>query len=352
MLHIKKIFLYLIILASLALGGYFFIHSENNFQIFKDAKLIWSAPSLYKNTDEGTVGLFTGKICPNVSNRPFAVMLAGDSQARPLAGIADADMVIEIPIIVNDITRYAAFYQCNQPREIGSVRSARAPFIGLSKGYDAIFAHWGGEKDALIKLHSNIIDNLDALINPFEVFWRKQGIPMPHDGFTSYEKLRKSAEQLSYRLEKKEGEFFIFKKDTIAQKISAHHSIISINYPGKFNVSYHYTPELNTYLRFKGGAPEQDSLTKKQIEVKNVLIVWANIYHTYSQYDNVEIDGKEGMLRAFMGGENIEGTWRKESFDKPLLFFDLKGKPIALEKGNIWIQVLGLDQKVETLPLK
>lgn len=349
---IKKLVFSLIILVLFILGGSLLVHSENNFQILKNAKLIGSVLTPPQNTSPAGKGLLTGKACANASRRPFAVMLAGDPQARPLSGIADADMVVEIPVIVNDITRYAAFYQCGQPREIGSIRSARGPFIGIAKGYDAIFAHWGGEKDALSKLDNNIINNLDALINPFDAFWRKPGIPMPHDGFASYEKLKKSAMQLGYRLEKKDEEFFVFKKNTSTQNIPSPHSIISIQYPGKFSASYHYAPELNSYLRSKGGAPEQDSLTKKQIEVKNVLVVWANIYHTYSQYDNVEIDGKEGRLRAFIGGEDIDGAWRKEAFDKPLLFFNSKGSPLELQPGNTWIEVLGLDQKVEVLPLK
>lgn len=350
--YIKKILLYFIMLFSFILGGSFLVHSENNFQIFKDAKPIGSVLPPPQNTSPAGRGLITGKACANASRRPFAVMLAGDPQARPLSGIADADMVVEIPVIVNDITRYAAFYQCGQPREIGSIRSARGPFIGIAKGYDAIFAHWGGEKDALLQLQSNVINNIDALINPFDAFWRKPGIPMPHDGFTSYEKLKKSATQLGYQLEKKDEKFFVFKKNASTQHISSPHSIVSIRYPGKFSVSYHYSPESNSYLRSKGGTPEQDSLTKKQIEVKNVLIVWANIYHTYSQYDNVEIDGKEGRLRAFIDGGDIDGTWRKEAFDKPLLFFNSEGSPLEFQPGNTWIEVLGSDQKVETLTLK
>lgn len=348
LLHLKKTLFYLAILFFFVFGGSFFIYSENNFQISKKAKLIEGALSPHKDTYGGTVGIFTGKACPNAPSRPFAVMLSGDAEARPLSGIADADMVIEIPVIVNDITRYAAFYQCGQPKEIGSIRSARTPFIGLAKGYNAVLVHWGGEKDALEKLQNNIMDNVDAIINPFNAFWRKKGVPMPHDGFTSYENLFLAAKKLNYDFQSPLHTFFTFRKQGI---LNNSNEIITIGYPGKFSVSYHYVPKLNTYLRFKGGAPEQDYLTKKQIDVKNVLVAWANVYHTYSQYDNVEINGKEGRLRAFIGGNDIQGIWRKEASDKPLLFFDLKGKPIELEPGNIWVEVVGLEQKVDVMKL-
>lgn len=61
--------------------------------------------------------------------RPIAVMLGNDPVARPLSGLSKAEMVIEMPVLINDITRLMAVYQVNSPSEIGGVRSARHNFI-------------------------------------------------------------------------------------------------------------------------------------------------------------------------------------------------------------------------------
>src|SRR3989338_11344357 len=49
----------------------------------------------------------TAEPCNNALRRPIAVMLSGDTIARPLSGIAEADMVFEMPVITNTISASA-----------------------------------------------------------------------------------------------------------------------------------------------------------------------------------------------------------------------------------------------------
>src|SRR3989338_6889489 len=88
----------------------------------------------------------TGLICDNYSKRPIAVMMASDPIARPLSGIGQADVVIEMPVTPNGITRMMAVFQCEESAEIGSVRSAREDFLPLVASFGALYAHWGGER--------------------------------------------------------------------------------------------------------------------------------------------------------------------------------------------------------------
>lgn len=332
-----------LIIATLALltgVAVYILNQAITFSIFKP--LVW--PTIHQEPEEPEIlGALSGKACPGATQRPVAVMLAGDREARPLSGLQAADMVIEMPVIVNSITRYMALYQCGEPAEIGSVRSARAPFIGLAKGYDAVFAHWGGEHDALTNLRGGIINNVDALVNPYTAFWRKPAIPRPHNGFTSYERLTQAAQKMGYDLSFEPRAFFTF-SHALCNDCSQ--QTITVGYPGAFRVSYSYDPQSNIYLRNKGGTPELDALTGQQVAADNVVILWANIYHTYSQYDTIDLEGKTGRLQAFISGNIIDGTWKKEGFASPLLFYDEQGKPLALTPGSTWVQVLGLDQYV------
>jgi len=339
----------LVFLFFLAGGIIFFYSGTSTFQISKKSAILDNSLALLSSKSEQTrTGILSGRKCANAARRPLGVMLSGDTIARPLSGMQSADMVIEMPVIVADITRYLALFQCQEPEEIGSIRSARGPFIGVAKGYGAIFAHWGGEHKALNQLRDGVINNLDAL-DLDHTFWRKPGIPMPHDGFSSYQRLWQAAERGGYTLSTRQEPFFAFEDKKPCQDCETH--VITIGYPGKFQVSYQYNPQQNAYLRFKGGTPERDALTKSQVQVKNVLVLWASIYHTYSQYDTVELDGKEGKLQAFIGGTSFFGTWRKEGFSKPLVFFNSQGKPLSFLPGNIWVQILGLDQNVQVTPL-
>ncbi|MBU2068178.1 DUF3048 domain-containing protein, partial [Patescibacteria group bacterium] len=100
----------------------------------------------------------SGLSCQNYQQRPLAIVLANDPVTRPLFGLSQADLVIEMPVITNSITRLIAFFVCNQPEKIGSLRSARHDFIPLAQGLDAVLVHWGGSHFALDKLDAGIMD--------------------------------------------------------------------------------------------------------------------------------------------------------------------------------------------------
>src|SRR3989344_2746761 len=146
----------------------------------------------------GPKSSIAGLDCVNAERRPMAVMLAGDPETRPLSGLGQADMVFEMPVTPNGITRFMAVFQCEEPKEIGSIRSAREDFIPLAASLGAIFAHWGGEKEALDKLDGGIIENIDAMKYEGTVFYRKNSMPRPHNGFTTIDLLLDKAEALGY----------------------------------------------------------------------------------------------------------------------------------------------------------
>ena len=110
----------------------------------------------------GNVSPLSGLACDDWNRRPFAVMQPADLSARPAAGFSDADMVFEMPVITNSITRLMAVYVCGNPDDVGSMRSARHDYIALAKGLDAIFVHWGGSHYAIDKLNQGVIDDMNC----------------------------------------------------------------------------------------------------------------------------------------------------------------------------------------------
>jgi hypothetical protein len=147
---------------------------------------------------EAARGPISGLPCPDPTLRPIAVMLASDPEARPLSGLRAAEVVFEVPVTPTGITRMMAVFQCMEPDEVGSVRSARSAFIPLVQGLQAIYAHWGGERDVLADLDAGIADNVDALKYEGTVYYRKSSVPRPHNGFTTLEALREKADELGY----------------------------------------------------------------------------------------------------------------------------------------------------------
>ncbi|MEK7627488.1 MAG: DUF3048 domain-containing protein [Patescibacteria group bacterium] len=337
-------FVFAIILASIFLfnDSSIFIYNKNKEQTANINGGIGDSNGYF--TGGGGTNSITGIICKNYNRRPIAVMMANDPVARPLSGISSADLIIEMPVITGSITRILAFFVCNNPSEIGALRSARHDFIPLAMGFDAIFVHWGGSYFALDKLDKGKVDNINALYNPFGTFYRKFGLPAPHNGFTSYDRLWLASQKLGYRSESKfDGYFF-----TSYDKCDAcQNGRLAIDYSIPYNVYYDYNAVRNGYLRFRGGYPEIDKLNSAQVEAKNVIIMRAVSRPIDDQYNDVDVEG-DGKAIIYKNGIEISGSWKKdkENMASKLYFFDDNGAEVKFTPGKIIIEIVEPYQKI------
>ena len=294
--------------------------------------------------EENNISPLSGLVCDNYQRRPLAVVLANDPAARPLFGLSQADLVIEMPVITGSITRMIAFFVCYQPGEIGSLRSARHDFIPLTQGMDAILVHWGGSHFALDKLNDGIMDNIDALKNPFNAFYRESSKSQPHNGFTSLDRLINSAKKLNYRLINIfEGYSFIEGKSQ-----ESNDKVLKIDYSRPYYVSYQYDPETNSYLRFRDNLREMDAENNQQIKAKNIVVMKVfskQIEGPY--YNDLDLEGS-GECQIYQNGIVLDCTWQKSEI-KPyskLKFLNENDEEIPLVQGQTWIEIIELNQEV------
>jgi hypothetical protein len=337
----KKIYFILILIVILAIGGFLFWKLGN-----RNVEINNSGNENNQEQNIGEISPITGEKCENYNQRPIAVMLAEDPITRPLSGIGAADIVIEMPVITGSITRMMAVYQCETPEEIGSVRSARHDFIPLALGLDAIFAHWGGSHFAYDQLNKGIIDNVDAMKNPYNAYWQKSGIPMPHNGFTSMDRLLNAAQKLGYRLENKFAGYPHLKnpKPEIQTKAK-----LTIGYGNNYRVYYMYDPETNTYKRWRADQREIDKNNGNQAEVSVVIAMRAESRMIEPpDYNDVDVEG-EGEARIYQNGEEIKGSWKKTGTysNSKLTFLGSDGKEIEFTPGKIWLEIVEPSQEIK-----
>ncbi|MDP3763988.1 MAG: DUF3048 domain-containing protein [bacterium] len=292
------------------------------------------------NKDESPQSSITGLDCSSADVRPIAVMLASDLEARPLSGISKADIVFEMPVDPTGVTRFMAVFQCERPKEIGSVRSARNDFIPLVASLEAIYAHWGGEHGALEKLNSHIVDNVDALKYEGEIFYRKAGIRPPHNGFTNLDLLANTAQNLKYDL-KNSFSGYPHQKEEPKKNLSNLTDQISVNYPGRYAVNWTYDPETNLYRRSRGGSAEIDKDNGQTVKAGVVVVMNTTSKFLKEQYISVDIAGS-GRASIYQNGGVINGRWSKDSsqLDSKLYFYDDLGKEIQFAPGKIWVEIV------------
>jgi hypothetical protein len=291
-------------------------------------------------TEEYEKSLLSGLPCADSDRRPLAVVLAEDPAARPLFGISQADLIIEMPVITGSITRILAFYLCSLPEKIGPLRSARHDFIPLALGLDAILIHWGGSHFALGDLNAGIIDNLDALENPYNVFYRESSRPSPHNGFTSRERILNSIQKIGYRLE---NNFIGYPYEDKIIEIShlAEENKIEIEYSWPYQVQWEYQPENNSYLRWRAGLPEIDGNNEKQVEAKNIIVMKVFSQQIENDYNDLDLEGC-GECQLYQNGQVTDCSWQKSEKEpaSKLEFLNKNGQEIKFVPGQTWIEII------------
>jgi hypothetical protein len=120
---------------------------------------------------------------------------------------------------------------------------------------------------------------------------------------------------------------------------------LSVGFPGSFAVKYVYDPEDNSYWRWRGGIKEMDKNNGRQVEAKNVAIMFAQSRQIEGQYNDVDVEGS-GKARVYRNGEEIIGTWKKSAAKSKLSFFDSAGQEIKFMPGQIWVEIVQTNQAV------
>jgi hypothetical protein len=275
----------------------------------------------------------------NSERRPIVVMLGNDPVARPLAGLSKADMVVEMPVLINDITRLMAVYQTQYPTEIGGIRSARHNFIELANGLDALMVHWGGSFRAESYFKLNYIDHVDGLTDG-SAFYRVSRKAAPYNGYSNFDKIQTRAQEKGYRTTTTFNAYTF--EDEPEEADRGTKGTLEIPYPGNDEVSFKYDPATNDYVRYNNGELQKDEVDGAELHAKNIVVMRTTYGSLLgSQYLDVKVMGS-GDCTVYQNGKSKSCTWKKDSSDRhnPLQFYDSENKQIPFVRGTTWIEIV------------
>lgn len=305
--------------------------------------------------------------------RPLGVMIENHKEARPQSGLQSADVIFEA-VAEGGITRFLAVYYCKDAKYIGPVRSARIYFIKLLEGFGdyPLYAHVGGANtpgpaDALgylKKLGWASYNDLNQFSVPFPYFWRDyERLPnraTEHTVYSSTSKLwdfAKNKRNLTEVDEEgnrwdKNFEGWKFKNDEVMEKRGDVEKIefgFWNIFADDYSVVWNYTKSRNSYLRVNGGQPHLDKNTNKQLETKNVVILFSKESPANDGYPGghilYQLTGN-GKALIFQDGKAIEGIWKRTSDNELIRFYNEKGEEISFVRGQIFIEILPIGNKV------
>lgn len=276
-----------------------------------------------------------------ITRRPMAVVVENHPDARPQSGLNGAAQVYET-FAEGGITRFLAIFQENDVAEIGPVRSARVYFVEWANSLRALYAHVGGNIDALdlIGRTKNFYD-----LNQFHLsgyFTRDSKRYAPHNVYTSTEKLIAAAKSKGYPVTDAAIFSYQFKDDEKEETRPADFSFV-VNFNQNYAVTWKYVRATNDFGRVMNGKAQTDRVTGEQFKAKNVIVMFSDFSYGKTrigeQATKIRTTGT-GSAIFYIGGTKTTGTWSRANETNPARFYDASGKEIKLNAGTTWIEVV------------
>lgn len=280
----------------------------------------------------------------NSDTRPYAVMINCHNGALPQAGLQNAYIVYEL-MVEGGITRMMALFKDVEVEKIGSIRSARTQYLDYVYEHDAIYAHAGGATDAMNRIASEGIDdvNVDGQYGDRDTSLDRS---WEHLLFTSTDKLKKGANAEGMRLTTDKGNLLTYSAKTV--DLSEYKEIkdankISIKYSDYRTSNYTYDAEKKVYLRSMNNTSNADLVTGDQYEVKNIIVYGVNYsnytYNGYSLYQKIDNVGS-GEGYYITEGKALKIVWEKKSKNEKTVYkVKETGKELVVNDGNTYIQI-------------
>jgi hypothetical protein len=312
--------------------------------------------------------------------RPLAVMIENTPDARPQSGMSSADIVFEA-VAEGGVTRFMGMFYCGvqaYDTTLAPIRSARTYYINLASGYNRpLYVHVGGANvpgptDALGQLTEYGWTGTNDL-NQFSIGYptfvrdynRIEGkeIATEHTMVTSTEKLWAIGTKRGWTNmspTQKSGKKVIEGKDWKAgftgwnfeDGKAGSGTVNKIAYDfwsgyQDYAVEWTYDAATNTYKRKHGGEDHTDLNNNKPVAAHNVVVMLTTEKGPLNEKKHMmyEVIGT-GEALIFKNGEALKATWAKKDRESELTF-SVNGKPVAFNRGMVWISVVGKTTKVQ-----
>ena len=279
-----------------------------------------------------------------ISVRPIVVKVAADPAARPQSGLADADLVLEIPV-EGGLTRFAVVFQSKDPSKIGPVRSARQSDLNYLSSLHAILAHVGASEQVtkLVRdaAKSGGFVDVDEFEHP-DVFERTSDRAAPYNAYTTGAKLRRVGGS-----EKVKVSALHYGDGPSA---STDGTSLTVPLPAE-PIKYLYDSARSAYHRTYGGGPAATTDGGHEVLPANVIVISTDVTPIPGTADAAgapSVDYRatgSGPVVILRDGKRYEGTWGRQG-EGMYTFKDATGAEILLKPGMTWIHIMPMEVRL------
>lgn len=287
-----------------------------------------------------------------VGKRPVAVMVNNVKASFPQYGVAQADIIFEVPV-EGGSTRFMALYgDYTQVPKVCSVRSCRMYFPEFSEGFDAVYVNWGMSEAIRPYVNSLNLTNYDGTFNDGNLFARDEerrasGVSLEHTGYFNGpglpEAMEKAGDRTDIEADKKDTAFNFYEPENVVKPTGDACTTVEIDY-GAAEATFTYDAETNTYLKQHNGKAQIDGVTGTQLAFTNVLVLETKI-GAHPNGTHRDVKWSEGGTGYYISNGAVqEITWSKASVESRILLFDKDGKELTINAGKSYIGISYYDE--------
>lgn len=282
-----------------------------------------------------------------IGKRPVAVMVNNVKASFPQYGVAQADIIFEIPV-EGGSTRFMCMYgDYTQVPKVCSVRSCRMYFPEISEGFDAVYVNWGMSEAIRPYVNSLGLTHYEGAYNTGGLFARDTdrqaaGVALEHTGYFNGpglpEAMEKAEQRTDIEADKKNTAFRFNDPDDVVKPTGDACTTVEVDY-GAAEATFTYDEETNTYLKQHNGNAQVDGVTGTQLAFTNVIVLECVIGdHPNGTHRDVQwYHGGSGYYIS--NGVVQKIAWAKTGIETRILLFDEDGKELKINAGKSYIGI-------------
>lgn len=270
--------------------------------------------------------------------RPVCVMINNINVAQNVqTGVQKADIVYETEV-EGGITRLLAVYKdISVIDALGTIRSARYPYIELALGHDAIYVHHGSDPVYARPYLSSSGVAAFEISSPY-AYREKNGLSSEHTLYTDREKILSGIEKKKFRTTTDKNTPFANFRDA-DEKVTSQYGVantVSVKFSNYATSIFTYNAQTGLYTKNTKGKTNKDSKTGDTYDFTNVFILSTSIYYyPDGKHRKVELEGGSGFYASAGGYEPI--TWEKGKGSNSFKFYAADGSELKVNQGKSYV---------------
>ncbi len=263
---------------------------------------------------------------------------ADERGVRPQAGIDAADVVYEEQVEGN-VTRLLTIFNSTLPDQVGPIRSVRATDPNVVWPLGGVFAYSGGAPQNVELIRQAPVNAIDES-GAGNAMFRDRSRPAPHNLFGRPAELVAKGGQPA----PPKALFQYLGKNEQSPGDPA--AAVHVAFTAPYDPTYTYDAASRTWKRSYGLAPFV-AASGQQVAPTNVVVQFTNYE---GGAGNPTAEGQtvgEGDVMVFTDGKVVRGRWTRPAKEQPARYVDATGKPIKLQPGRTWVELLPIGAPVD-----